>query len=41
MNDAIFGPMLALMVLTLLVYWRHRANIARIRSGTEPRIGQG
>ncbi|PJE31486.1 glycerol-3-phosphate acyltransferase, partial [Pseudooceanicola lipolyticus] len=29
------------LVLTLLVYWRHRANIARIRSGTEPRIGQG
>ena len=29
------------LVLTRLVYWRHRANIARIRSGTEPRIGQG
>lgn len=28
------------MVLTLLIFWRHRGNIARIRAGTEPRIGQ-
>lgn len=28
------------MVLTLLVFWRHRANIARLRAGTEPRIGR-
>lgn len=27
-------------VLTLLVYWRHSANITRIRQGTEPKIGQ-
>lgn len=27
-------------ILTLLVYWRHSANIARIRAGTEPKIGQ-
>lgn len=27
-------------VLTALVFWRHRANIARIRAGTEPKIGQ-
>lgn len=27
------------MALTLLVFWRHRANIARIRTGTEPKIG--
>lgn len=27
-------------VLTLLVFWRHKANIARLRAGTEPRIGQ-
>ena len=27
-------------VLTLLVYWRHRENIARLRAGTEPRIGE-
>jgi glycerol-3-phosphate acyltransferase PlsY len=26
--------------LTLLVYLRHSANIARLRAGTEPRIGQ-
>ena len=29
------------LVLTLLVYWRHRANISRIRAGTEPKIGKG
>jgi acyl phosphate:glycerol-3-phosphate acyltransferase len=28
------------IVLTLLVFWRHRANITRISAGTEPRIGQ-
>ncbi|WP_370400525.1 glycerol-3-phosphate 1-O-acyltransferase PlsY [Sulfitobacter sp. JB4-11] len=28
------------MLLTLLIFWRHRANIARLRAGTEPRIGQ-
>ncbi len=27
------------VILTLLVYWRHSENIARIRAGTEPRIG--
>ncbi|HEX5006226.1 MAG TPA: glycerol-3-phosphate 1-O-acyltransferase PlsY [Hyphomonadaceae bacterium] len=26
--------------LAVLIYWRHRANIARILSGTEPKIGQ-
>jgi glycerol-3-phosphate acyltransferase PlsY len=26
-------------VLTALIFWRHRANIARLRTGTEPRIG--
>ncbi len=25
--------------LAILIYWRHRANISRILSGTEPRIG--
>jgi len=24
-----------------LILWRHRSNIARLRAGTEPRIGQG
>ena len=28
------------VVLTLLIFWRHRANIARMRVGTEPRIGE-
>lgn len=27
-------------VLALLVVWKHRANLARVRAGTEPRIGQ-
>ena len=28
------------VLLTLLVFFRHAANIRRLRSGTEPRIGQ-
>lgn len=28
------------MALTLMVFWRHSANITRIRAGTEPKIGQ-
>lgn len=28
------------IVLTLLVYWRHSANVARIKAGTEPKIGK-
>ncbi|MBF0162941.1 MAG: glycerol-3-phosphate 1-O-acyltransferase PlsY [Magnetococcales bacterium] len=27
-------------VITLLVFWRHRANIQRLLAGTEPRIGK-
>ncbi|MDG1130573.1 glycerol-3-phosphate 1-O-acyltransferase PlsY [Seohaeicola saemankumensis] len=27
-------------LLTLLIFWRHRANITRLRAGTEPKIGQ-
>lgn len=27
-------------LLTILVFWRHRENIARLRAGTEPKIGQ-
>ena len=35
------GQALALgIVLTLLVFWRHRSNIRRLRAGTEPKIGQ-
>ena len=34
-------PMVALaLALAALVLWRHRANIDRLRRGTEPRIGQ-
>jgi len=34
------GPTIVLgVVLTLLVFWRHRANISRLRAGTEPKIG--
>ena len=28
------------VALTLLVFWRHRQNIARLRAGTESRIGR-
>lgn len=36
-----YGTMLFMgAALTLLVFWTHRANIARLRAGTEPRIGQ-
>lgn len=35
-----YGTTLALgAALTLLVFWRHRANITRLRAGTEPKIG--
>lgn len=36
-----YGQALLLgVVLTILIFWRHRANISRIKAGTEPRIGQ-
>ncbi len=28
------------ILLTLLIFWRHRSNITRIRAGTEPKIGK-
>lgn len=28
------------LALTVIVIWRHRANITRIKAGTEPKIGQ-
>jgi glycerol-3-phosphate acyltransferase PlsY len=28
------------LLIAILVYWKHSANIARLRTGTEPRIGQ-
>lgn len=35
-------PELILMglILTGLIYWRHRANLDRIKAGTEPKFGQ-
>jgi acyl phosphate:glycerol-3-phosphate acyltransferase len=33
-------PLMAVAVITPLIYWRHRANIQRLIAGTEPRIGQ-
>ncbi|WP_425101539.1 glycerol-3-phosphate 1-O-acyltransferase PlsY [Tropicibacter sp. S64] len=27
-------------ILTFLIYWRHRANIKRLKDGTEPKIGK-
>lgn len=38
-----FQPALTLLFLafTLIVLWTHRANIARLIAGTEPRIGRG
>jgi glycerol-3-phosphate acyltransferase PlsY len=32
---------LLLMGMTLLLIWKHRANISRLLDGTEPRVGQG
>lgn len=35
------AEMTALAVLmAALVWWRHRANIERLRAGTEPKIGR-
>ena len=28
------------VALTIVIFWRHRSNIARLRAGTEPRIGK-
>ncbi|HYI42453.1 MAG TPA: glycerol-3-phosphate acyltransferase, partial [Sphingomicrobium sp.] len=35
--DALFPLLLG---FALLVVWKHRENIARLRAGTEPRIGR-
>ncbi len=41
----VFGPgggaMPAAIAIAALVAWRHRENFARMRSGTEPRVGRG
>jgi glycerol-3-phosphate acyltransferase PlsY len=31
---------LLVAVLSVLIFFKHRVNIARLRAGTEPRIGQ-
>jgi glycerol-3-phosphate acyltransferase PlsY len=39
----VFGSIeLAILALamTLMIFWRHRENIARLRAGTETRIGE-
>ncbi len=28
------------LILTLLIYWKHATNLARLKAGTEPKIGQ-
>jgi len=36
-----YSPAAALLiVLAALIFWRHRANIARLSAGTEPKIGR-
>ncbi|MET4103702.1 glycerol-3-phosphate acyltransferase PlsY [Roseovarius sp. MBR-78] len=35
------GAVVLAIALAALILWRHRSNIARLRAGTEPRIGKG
>jgi len=39
LGDEFIFPML--LGFALLVLWKHRTNIFRLRAGTEPRIGKG
>ncbi|MEP9358235.1 glycerol-3-phosphate 1-O-acyltransferase PlsY [Sphingomonas sp. KR3-1] len=42
-SAAFFGRIelvLPLLALTMIVLWKHRANIDRLLNGTEPRVGQ-
>ena len=34
------AEIICLVALAALIFWRHAANIARLRAGTEPRMGQ-
>lgn len=34
------GLLPLLLALALLIVWKHRGNIGRLRAGTEPRVGQ-
>ena len=36
-----FDLALLFLGVTLLVFWKHRTNIARLLAGTEPRVGRG
>ena len=42
LSYALDGPKAAVYValMAAIIFWRHRGNIARIRAGTEPKIGQ-
>lgn len=41
-GSGIRWPYLVLAVITMvLVVWRHRSNLQRLATGTEPRLGQG
>ena len=37
--DSFLPLLVAVTTLALLVVWKHRTNITRLRSGTEPRVG--
>lgn len=37
--NVVFPMLILTVVLAFLVVWKHRPNIARLRAGTEPRIG--
>lgn len=39
LGDQLLFPML--LAFALLVVWKHKANIARLRAGTEPKVGKG
>jgi len=39
--DAQGAKLLAVIVMALLLLWRHRANIVRLTAGTESKIGSG
>jgi glycerol-3-phosphate acyltransferase PlsY len=34
-----WSEVLFTLVIAALIFWRHAANIARLRAGTEPKIG--
>ena len=35
-----YGPFVPTLCMTALIVWKHRENIARLRAGTESKIGQ-